>query len=156
MTLPPNPPASAKPVVMDVATLQSFLSNYLPESDLSHFVLESVGPMSARLRMPFHQRHLRLGGTISGPAMFAVADVAIYMAILAQLGPAAAFTVTKNLNINFLLKPAARDVIAECRLMKLGKRLCVGEAWLYSDGQDDPVAHATGTYSIPPRAIAGP
>lgn len=113
-------------------------------------VVEAVGFMTARMRLKFHERHLRPGGTISGPAMFALADSALYVAILAQIGPVA-LAVTTNLNINFLRKPDPRDLIGECRIIKLGKRLAVGEVTLFSEGSNDPVAHATGTYSIPPR-----
>ena len=129
----------------------AFLHSDFPQSGIGkNFVLEEVGPMSARMRLVHHERHLRPGGTISGPAMFALADVTLYVAILAQIGPVA-LAVTTNLNINFLNRPEPRDLIADCRLMKLGKRLAVGEVWLRSDGSDTPVAHATGTYSIPPR-----
>ena len=110
--------------------------------------VEAVGSMSARMRLPFHQRYLRPGGTISGPSMFALADVSLYVAILAQIGPVA-LTVTTNININFLKKPGHSDLIGECRLLKLGKRLAVGEVTLFSEGQNGAVAHATGTYSIP-------
>ena len=81
--------------------------------------------------------------------MFALADVTLYVAILAQIGPVA-LAVTTNLNINFLRRPAPGDLIADCRLLKLGKRLAVGEVFLHSPDDEDPVAHATGTYSIPP------
>jgi acyl-coenzyme A thioesterase PaaI-like protein len=93
---------------------------------------------------------LRPGGTISGPSMFALADVALYVAILAQIGPVG-LAVTTNMNINFLRKPPPRDLIGETRLIKLGKRLAVGEVALYSVGDPEMVAHATGAYSIPAR-----
>ncbi len=121
--------------------------------------VEETGDMSARVRQIFHERRLRPGGTVSGPSMFELADVAIYVAILAQMGvgddPArahlssGALTVTTNLNINFLRKPDPVDLIAQARLMKLGRRLIVGEAWLRSEGREEPVAHATATYSAP-------
>ena len=92
------------------------------------------------------------GGTVAGPVMMGVADAAIYVAILGELG-IVALAVTTNLNINFLRKPVAdADIIGECRLIKLGKRLAIGEVLLYSEGDDEPVAHAVGTYSIPPWA----
>jgi acyl-coenzyme A thioesterase PaaI-like protein len=139
----------------------AFLKDHFPQIGPGRdFLLEDVGPMTARLRLVASAGHLRPGGTISGPAMFALADVAIYVTILAQLGvgndPANAhlspgsLAVTTNLSINFLRKPAQRDLIGEARLMKLGKRLAVGEALLHSDGEDEPVAHAVATYSIPP------
>jgi uncharacterized protein (TIGR00369 family) len=103
----------------------------------------------ARVRQDFVAASTRPGGTISGPTIMALADVAAYIAILASIGwvPLA---VTTNLNINFLRKPRPGALIAECRLIKLGKRLAVGEVAIRSDGQEDLVAHATSTYSIPP------
>jgi uncharacterized protein (TIGR00369 family) len=115
--------------------------------------VEEVGPLFARLRMDYHERHIRPGGTISGPAMMALADLGLYVAILAQIGPVA-LAVTTNLSFNFLRKPDRRDLIAECRLLKLGKRLAVGEVAIRSDGHAELVCHATGTYSIPDRREA--
>jgi uncharacterized protein (TIGR00369 family) len=91
---------------------------------------------------------IRPGGTVSGPTMFMLADTALYIAVLASIGPKA-LAVTTNMSINFLRKPAVKDLIADCRLLKLGTRLAVGEVAIYSDGEAEPVAHATGTYSIP-------
>ncbi len=92
---------------------------------------------------------LRPGGTVSGPVMMTVADVALYVAILSKIG-LVPLTVTTSLSINFLRKPQAdRRLLGRCRLMKLGKSLAVGEVWIHSEGVDEPVAHATGTYSIP-------
>ncbi len=101
-----------------------------------------------RVRRTFHEDHLRPGGTISGPTMMELADFAMYVAVFSAIG-AQPLAVTTNLNINFLRKPAASDLIADARLMKVGKRLAVGEVTLYSDGSDQPVAHVTATYSIP-------
>lgn len=124
------------------------------------YVIEAAGDMGARVRQRFSQKRLRPGGTVSGPSMFELADVAIYVAILSEMGlgddPArahfsqGALTVTTSLNINFPRKPEPVDLIAEARLMKLGRRLCVGEVWLRSEGRAEPVAHATATYSVPP------
>jgi uncharacterized protein (TIGR00369 family) len=95
-------------------------------------------------------RHLRPGGTVSGPSMFALADVAIYLAILARIGPVA-LAVTTGANIDFLRKPAAGvDLIAVARILKLGRVLAVGDVLLYAEGNADPVARASMTYSIPP------
>ena len=78
-----------------------------------------------------------------------VADVALYAAILGEIG-LVALTVTTSLNINFLRTPRAdKDVIGVCKLLKLGRSLAVGEVTLYSEGDSEPVAHAVGTYSIP-------
>ena len=103
---------------------------------------------SARLRMEYHSKISRPGGTISGPAMFKLCDYAIYVALLGVIGRVP-LAVTTNLSINFLRRPAPVDLLADVRLLKTGKRLAVAEVFLYSDGSDDPVAHATGTYSIP-------
>ena len=111
--------------------------------------------MTATLRLAYHPRHLRPGGTISGPTMFGVCDAALYVAILAEIGPVA-HAVTTNVSINFLRKPAPLDLIGKARLIKLGKRLAVGEVAIYSDGESEMVAHATGTYSIPKRGQAVP
>ena len=136
--------------MMSLADVKAFLDREFPQISQGEMAMlaEAVGPMTCRMRMPFHERYLRPGGTVSGPSMFALADVALYVAILAQIGPVA-LTVTTSLNINFLKKPGHRDMIADCRLLKLGRRLAVGEVSLYSDGSEDMVAHATGTYSIP-------
>jgi uncharacterized protein (TIGR00369 family) len=100
------------------------------------------------MRMTYHERHLRPGGTLSGLAIMALADLALYVAILAQIGPVA-LAMTTSLSFNFLRKPAQRDLIADCRLLKLGKRLAVREVLLRSEGETDIACHATGTYSIP-------
>ena len=146
---------------MTADEINAFFAAHFPQI-APDYVVEDISPMAARLRLRFSPRRLRPGGTVSGPTMFELADVAIYVAILGELGvgddPVAApmsqgaLTVTTNLNINFLRKPAPGDLVAEARLMKLGRRLAVGEAWLRSDGVDDPVAHATATYSVPPAA----
>ncbi len=131
--------------------LKAYLERIFPQiwSSGAHEI-EAIGPMSARVRLKHHPDHLRPGGTISGPSLFALADLALYVAVLAQLGRVP-LAVTTNLNINFLRKPAPGDVVGEARLMKLGKRLAVGEVALHSLGQAAMVAHATGTYSIPAR-----
>ena len=143
--------------VMNVEEIEAFIDEVFPQ--LHHggrsVVIEEVGPMTAKLRLVAHERHLRPGGTISGPAMFTLADVGLFVVILAHIGPEA-MAVTTNLNINFLRKPPQGDLIAECRLLKLGKRLAVGEATLYAEGSDEPVAHAVGTYSIPAPSKPGP
>ena len=98
--------------------------------------------------MGYHESQLRPGGTISGPAMMALADVALYVALLGALGEVP-LAVTTNFSSNFLKKPAQKAVIADCRYLKIGKRLAVGEATLVSEGSTDPVAHVTATYAIP-------
>lgn len=112
--------------------------------------IETVGEMGARLYLTVEQRHLRAGDTVSGPTLMWLADAAMYTAILGTLGPVYQ-ALTTNLNINFLRKPGAVDVIAECRLLKVGKQLVFGEVELFSEGMDKPVAHVTCTYSIPKK-----
>jgi uncharacterized protein (TIGR00369 family) len=110
----------------------------------------SVGERCATMRLAVGFDQLRPGGTVSGPAMMGLADCALYVAILGEIG-LVALTVTTSLNINFLRKPAAgRDIIGVCRLMKVGRTLVVGEVTIFSEGDDEPVAHVVGTYSIPP------
>ncbi|MEK7266945.1 MAG: PaaI family thioesterase [Pseudomonadota bacterium] len=116
--------------------------------DKTGVTIEAVGYRSCRLRLAVGDHSLRMGGTVSGPTMFMLADTALYVAVLASIGPKG-LAVTTNMSINFLKKPPPRDLIADCRLLKLGKRLAVGEATIFSEGEDDPVAHAAGTYSIP-------
>jgi uncharacterized protein (TIGR00369 family) len=132
--------------------LEAFLDEVFPQRNQGGALsrIEEVGPLFARVRLHYDQRHLRPGGTISGPTMMGLADLALYAAILANIGPVA-LAVTTNLSFNFLRKPGPRDLIAECRLLKLGKRLAVGEVALRSDGEPEIVCHATGTYSIPSR-----
>jgi uncharacterized protein (TIGR00369 family) len=112
------------------------------------YEIEEVWYGGCRLRLPYSDKSLRPGGTVSGPIMMALADFTMYVAVLSAIGwvPLA---VTTNLTINFLKRPAARDLIAQARLIKLGKRLAVGEVGIRSDGVDDLVAHVTSTYSIP-------
>src|SRR5574337_833337 len=145
-------PKSALPQpVMNVAEIEKLLDEVFPQ--LHHggrtMMVEEVGPMTARLRLIAHEKHLRPGGTVSGPAMFTLTDVGIWVAILAHHGAESLSAVTTNLNINFLRKPPHGDVVVECRLLKLGKRLAVGEATLFADGAAEPVAHGVGTYAIP-------
>lgn len=112
--------------------------------------VETVEYGACRVRMVYHPRHVRPGGTLSGPSMMTLADFALYVAVLSVVGRVE-LAVTTNLSINFLQKPEKADLIAECRLLKAGKRLCVGEVSIFSDGGEEPVAHVTGTYSVPPR-----
>ena len=116
--------------------------------------IEDAWHGGCRVRRAFSEKSLRPGGTISGPTMMGLTDFAMYVAILASVGPVP-LAVTTNLNINFLRKPAQRDLIAEARLIKLGKRLAVGEVEIYSDGEEEMVSHATATYSIPPPERRG-
>jgi len=139
----PAPALSAE----DIEALLSaeFPQAFFPGCGLS---LERVDYGDVRVRRAYHEDHLRPGGTISGPTMMELADFAMYVAVFSAIG-AQPLAVTTNLNINFLRKPARADLIADARLLKVGKRLAVGEVTLYSAGSDEPVAHVTSTYSIP-------
>jgi acyl-coenzyme A thioesterase PaaI-like protein len=114
-------------------------------------MIREVGNLGATVAHEVGPSELRPGGTVSGPVLMTVADVALYVAILGEIG-IVPLAVTTNLSINFLRKPPAEgSIIGICKLIKLGKSLAVGEVTLYSEGMEDPVAHAVGTYSIPRR-----
>ncbi|MCY4249788.1 MAG: PaaI family thioesterase, partial [Rhodobacteraceae bacterium] len=100
------------------------------------------------VQMDTSDRHLRPGGTVSGPTLFALADVSVYLIVLAYIGPKA-LAVTTNCSIDFMRRPSPGLLNAKTRLLKLGRRLAVGEVLIYSDGQNNPVARASLTYSIP-------
>jgi uncharacterized protein (TIGR00369 family) len=136
--------------VMTIEAIGALLEKEFPQAFYPGcgLTIERVNLGDVRIRKAFHEDHLRPGGTVSGPTMMELADFAMYVAVFSAVGPQA-LAVTTNLNINFLRKPAAADLIAEARLMKIGKRLAVGEVSLYSDGQDEIVAHVTSTYSLP-------
>ena len=128
------------------AEITAFLATEFPQNTCT---VEAVGGSGATVRKAIGMADLRPGGTVSGPVLMAVADVALYVAILGQIG-IVPLTVTTQLSINFMRKPASdRDIIGVCKLLKLGKTLAVGEVSLYSEGLPDAVAHAVGTYAIP-------
>ncbi len=135
---------------MDRAALAGFLrSDFAQVAD--DFAVDRADEAGVTLRLVAGTRHLRPGGTVSGPALFALADVAMYLAILSRLGPVA-LAVTTNCSIDFMRKPeAGRDVLAETRLLKLGRVLAVGDVLVFSQGRPEPVARASLTYSLPPR-----
>jgi acyl-coenzyme A thioesterase PaaI-like protein len=131
------------------AEIVKFMASDFPQSNS---IVEATGNRGATVRHRIGVNELRPGGTVSGPVMMAVADVALYAAILGEIG-IVPLAVTTNLNINFLRKPSAdRDIIGICKLIKVGRTLATGDVYLYSEGDDRPVAHAVGTYSIPPAA----
>jgi uncharacterized protein (TIGR00369 family) len=137
---------------MDREALTAFLARDFGQVS-EELVVERADAAGVTLRLRVGERHLRPGGTVSGPSMFGLADVALYLAILSRLGPVA-LAVTTNASMDFMRKPAAgRDVRAEARLLKLGRVLAVGDALLFSDGSAEPVARASMTYSIPPEGV---
>lgn len=130
------------------AEIVDLLAREFPQSQC---VVEEVAEGSATVSHPVGQAQLRPGGTVSGPLLMAVADVALYVAILATIG-LVPLSVTTNLNINFLRKPSPRyPIVGVCKLIKVGRVLVVGEVALYSNRGEPMVAHAVGTYSIPPN-----
>lgn len=136
-------------IKMDAAALNAFLDQVF-EQVADDFTVEQVSPDALTVRLNVGDKHLRPGGTVSGPAMFALADVAAYLATLARIGPEA-LAVTTNCAIDFMRKPAAGvDLIGKVRLLKLGKQLSVSDVLIYSEGMEDPVARASLTYAIPP------
>jgi uncharacterized protein (TIGR00369 family) len=138
-----------KPGVLSASEVDALLAReFAHGGSAAGNVIEEAWHGGCRVRRTFNPRSLRPGGTISGPTMMGLTDFAMYVAILASIGPVP-LAVTTNLNINFLRKPAQRDLIAEVKLIKLGKRLAVGEVEIFSDGEEDMVAHSTATYSIP-------
>ena len=134
---------------MTLPELTAFVAAEFPQVK-DDFAIDAVSEDALILRLKVGDRHLRPGGTVSGPALFGLADVAVYLMVLARIGPQA-LAVTTNCSIDFMRKPAAGvDVLATCRLLKLGRTLAVGDVLLRSDCHDAPVARARLTYSIPP------
>ncbi len=135
---------------MSVAELEAFLRVEFPQTFGGDDVtIESADGQTCLLRQRYSERMLRPGGTISGPTLMGLADCAMYVVLLSAIGPVG-LAVTTNLNINFLRKGApGQDVLAAAKLLKLGKRLAVGEVNLLSGTAPDPIAHVTATYSIP-------
>jgi uncharacterized protein (TIGR00369 family) len=135
---------------MTVPELEAFLRREFPQAFASDDItIEAADGVSCRLRQRYSEQMLRPGGTISGPTLMALADFAMYVVLLSAIGPVG-LAVTTNLSINFLRRGSpGQDVLAAARLLKLGKRLAVGEVNLMSDGSPDAIAHVTATYSIP-------
>ena len=137
-------------LAMDIPTLTEFLAREFPQV-AADFHIDVLEPERIVVRLKVAERHLRPGGTVSGPNMFALADVAIYLAILSRLGPVA-LAVTTSAHVDFMRKPAAHtDLIASARLLKLGRNLAVGDVLICSEGSGDAVARASMTYAIPPQ-----
>ena len=135
---------------MTASEVDGFLAEVFPQ--VSGYRLVSVTAEGATMRLAVAERHLRPGGTVSGPTMFELADLAMYAALLSRIGPVA-LAVTTGASIDFMRKPAAGcDLVADCRLLKLGRVLAVGDVLIRSDGQAEPVARASLTYSIPGKA----
>ena len=138
------------PLQMTSDELMVFLEEVFPQV-ADDFAVDRLEEMEIDLRLKVAERHLRPGATVSGPSMFALADCAAYMIVLAMIGPKA-LAVTTNCSIDFMRKPASgQDIVAKCRLLKLGRALAVADTLLFSVGETQPVARASLTYSIPPK-----
>lgn len=134
-------------------TVQQFneiADSRLPFARIMGLKLESIDTSGVHMRAVYNEDFLRPGGTVSGPVMMTLADAAMYALVLSRIGPVE-LAVTTNLSINFLRRPEPADVIADARILKLGRRLVIGEVLLFSDGDDKLIAHTTATYSIPPQ-----
>lgn len=128
--------------------IAEFLKREFPQAPIE---VRTVGDQSATVAYEVSFDSLRPGGSVSGPVLMTLADTALYVAILGTIG-IVPMAVTTSLNINFLRMPQAdRNLIAECKMLKVGRALAIGEVFIYSEGMQEPVAHATGTYSIPPK-----
>lgn len=134
---------------MTIAEMEAFLISDFPQIDNQFTIVDST-PDELTVRLNVGEQHLRPGGTVSGPSMFGLADVGMYLAVLERIGPVA-LAVTTNCSIDFMRKPVAdANLIAKARLLKLGRVLAVGDVIIYSEGSDKAVARASLTYSIPP------
>lgn len=133
--------------LMTKEDLNEFLEKEFPQVN-KNFEILKVSDKNFSMLMHISSEHLRPGATVSGPAMFLLADVTFYLATLSVIGPKS-LTVTTNCSINFLRKPNISDLISETRVLKIGKTLSVGDVLIYSKGIKEPVAHASLTYSIP-------
>ena len=128
--------------------IAAFLAREFPQAKCT---VREVGDRGSVVTHAVGMSELRPGGTVSGPVLMSVADAALYVAILGEIG-IVPLAVTTSLTINFLRKPSGeRDILGRCKLIKLGRRLAVGEVWLHSEGDDEPVAHVVGTYALPDR-----
>ncbi len=137
------------PLQMNAEELMAYLEEVFPQVH-SDFAVDRLAEMEVDLRLKVADRHLRPGGTVSGPSMFSLADCAVYAITLAMVGRKA-LAVTTNATIDFMRKPAAgADLVAQCRLLKLGRVLAVGDVLIFSEGMTAPVARASLTYSLPP------
>jgi len=136
-------------MALNASQVQELIRAWVPMAEDIDLQIEEVREGYARIRIPFQEKSIRPGGTVSGPTMMAAGDTAMYAAILGTSGEVS-MAVTSNLNINFLQRPNPSDLIAEGTILKLGKRMAFCEVGVRSDGSDELVAHVTGSYSLPP------
>lgn len=136
-------------MTLTAADINTVIRQGLPAAENSGFQVDEVTPDGVVCRLRYSADNLRPGGTLSGPAMMALADASMYAAVMSRLGRLE-MAVTQNININFLARPQPADLIAKATVLKLGKRTVVIDVRISSDGNPEIVAHATGTYSLPP------
>lgn len=134
-----------------IAEVTSLIDAHFPQArdDVGGFVIEELPPLGARVRLPVQDRFIRPGGSVSGPTLFKLADLTVYVALIGEKGDGAIQAVTSTMTINFLARPEPADLICEALILRLGRRLAVAEARLMSAGKADLVGHATCTYAMP-------
>lgn len=147
---------SKAPIRFDRDQVTRLVDTYFPQVQEGNgrVSIERIDAQEAVVRMAYDDRLIRPGGTISGPAMFKLADFGVYVAILARLGDTGLQAVTTNMTMNFLSRPKPGDLLARIKVLKLGRRLAVCEVVLHSAQSDDIVAHATSTYALPPEHLS--
>ena len=137
-----------RPLLMTADALHDFMVTAFPQM-AGQITVEDLAPMQMTARMAIDTSHLRPGETVSGPTMFTLADCAVYLALIAMVGPEA-LAVTTNASMDFMRKPeAGTPLIGEVTLLKLGRGLVVGDVHIRSEGSEALVARATMTYSRP-------
>lgn len=134
--------------------LERLAKEEVPVAGEMGVVIDRVSAGEVDARVPYREAFVRPGGTVAGPVLMALADFVMWGVVMSLIGPVK-LAVTTSLNINFLRRPDPGDIVAKGRILKLGRRLAVGEVYLYTDGSDALVAHVTCTYSIPPVDRAG-
>jgi uncharacterized protein (TIGR00369 family) len=136
----------------DAGAVTRIINEHFPQvyEGSGQLIIEDIRDGHARVRLVQDAKMVRPGGTVSGPVMFKLADFAIYVTLLGHLGEHGLQAVTTSMTMNFLSRPAPADMIATARLMKVGRRLAVSDVEIHAAGRPDMVAHATGTYAIPP------
>ena len=137
--------------VMSVDEVRDLLERVFPQfNEDNSFEVREIVPGGCVVRLHAADRHLRPGGTVSGPSLFTLADIAGYVCVLSHAGPDA-LSVTTNLNINFMRKAESGPIDGHCRILKLGRSLMVFDIDMIAEANGHLVAHASGTYSIPPK-----
>ena len=137
-------------MALQAKQVQELIRNWIPMAEDIDLRVESISDHSALVRIPFDHKNKRPGGSVSGPVLMAAGDTAMYAAILGALGEVA-MAVTSNLNINFMQRPGEVDILAEGKILKLGKRIAYCEVEIYTSESRELVAHVTGSYALPPK-----